>query len=555
MWIESFIPSENTEIKNDSLLKQRENFDLEWYWIELRNKQERIKLLEDREWELEWLENLLIQNPNTKKFFIFEWKHYPNNPIIDIPREPLEIVYLQIETREEIQERINILEESITEDKVINITEKIDDLIDNDFYNNQNVRNLLIELRIWLSWFEQSSYLSWAESINTMLHLLEKFETEIPSISEVLKMLWHWFNIIRYIPHYWTKAWIWFLKEVTSNRLHWFWNKQAPLEWWLENNIVWNNYIPDSLEPPVLQVAKLPWASVAWWIDWALDFIQAYVDIKVVPDKVILWLIDIIPFIYDNFTELGWLMIEWIEETSDVVYILAYVTAVIFLTVKIDQWAWILTIPKVVWELLKKSWISAKIIVQIQKNILVHINKINTKVTKVITSSKTLSWRAWWIRDFADNTNTAMQRFKWVSDKLANSRKVLNTLNKTTILVNIFWEKIQWQLDNKNNTDIALQVYEEQILKWNWFVLWELEEQIENSSWELQYNLIRIREKFDEMKEVFEREIFPVKDKRDKFKMNGNLVQLAKIDKYYKSKFWEMNELSKLILSKYILGK
>ena len=72
MWIESFIPSENTEIKNDSLLKQRENFDLEWYWIELRNKQERIKLLEDREWELEWLENLLIQNSNTKKFFIFE---------------------------------------------------------------------------------------------------------------------------------------------------------------------------------------------------------------------------------------------------------------------------------------------------------------------------------------------------------------------------------------------------------------------------------------------------------------------------------------------------
>ena len=555
MWIESFIPSENTEIKNDSLLKQRENFDLEWYWIELRNKQERIKLLEDREWELEWLENLLIQNSNTKKFFIFEWKHYPNNPIIDIPREPLEIVYLQIETKEEIQERINILEESITEDKVTNITKKIDDLIDNDFYNNQNIRNLLIELRIWLSWFEQSSYLSWAESINTMLHLLEKFETEIPSISEVLKMLWHWFNIIRYIPHYWTKAWIWFLKEVTSNRLHWFWNKQAPLEWWLENNIVWNNFIPDSLEPPVLQVAKLPWASVAWWIDWALDFIQAYVDIKVVPDKVILWLIDIIPFIYDNFTELGWLMIEWIEETSDVAYILAYVTAVIFLTVKVDQWAWMLTIPKVVWELLKKSWISVKIIAQIQKNILVHINKINTKVTKVITSSKTLSWRAWWIRDFADNTNTAMQRFKWISDKLANSRKVLNTLNKTTILANIFWEKIQWQLDNKNNTDIALQVYEEQILKWNWFVLWELEEQIENSSWELQYNLIRIREKFDEMKEVFEKEVFPIMEERDNLKDKYNMVWLLKIDKYYNSKLWEMNELTKLILSEYILDK
>ena len=143
-----------------------------------------------------------------------------------------------------------------------------------------------------------------------------------------------------------------------------------------------------------------------------------------------------------------------------------------------------------------------------------------------------------------------MQRFKWISDELANSRKALDTLNKTAVLADIFWDKIQTKLDNKNNTDIALQVYEEQILKGNWFVLSEIEAQIENSSWELQYNLIRIREKFDEMRDVFEREIDPVIkqitywfrkmhfDERDNY-----LDKITNND--------SLHELTKLIIRKY----
>ena len=401
-----------------------------------------------------------------------------------------------------------------------------------------------------MSWFEKSSYLSWVESINTMIHLLEKYETEIPSIWEMVRILWHGFNIIRYIPHYSAKAWIWALKDVTSNQLHGFWNKQAPLEWWLENSIIWNNYIPDSIEFATLQIAKIPWASVAWWIDGVLDFIQAYVDIKTVPDKVIMWLIDILPFVYDNFTELWGMMVEGIEEASDVAYILAYVSAVIVLTLKIDMWAWALTIPKVVWDLLKKSWINIEIITKIQNNIINHSKEITQKATWIITASKKVWEHSSKIRDFADNTNTAMQRFKWVSDDLANSRKALDTLNKTAVLADIFWDKIQAQLDNKNNTDIALQVYEEQILKGNWFVLSEIEDQIENSSWELQYNLIRIREKFDEMRDVFEREIDPVIkqitywfrkmhfDERDNY-----LNKITNND--------SLHELTKLIIRKY----
>ena len=74
-------------------------------------------------------------------------------------------------------------------------------------------------------------------------------------------------------------------------------------------------------------------------------------------------------------------------------------------------------------------------------------------------------------------------------------------------------------------------------------------------NWELQYNLIRIREKFDEMKEIFEKEIFPVKEQIDEFKKNGDFNNISKIDKYYNWKLWEMNKLTRLILTKYILDK
>ena len=128
MWAECFWSYEDTENQNDFLSKQKGVFDLKWYAIELRNKQERMQLLEAREKELEWLEDLLEQNPNTQSFYIREWRYYPNNPL-----NLLDAIYLSIETREETQERVNILKESLAEDKIIQITQKLDKLINGTF--------------------------------------------------------------------------------------------------------------------------------------------------------------------------------------------------------------------------------------------------------------------------------------------------------------------------------------------------------------------------------------------------------------------------------------
>ena len=70
-------------------------------------------------------------------------------------------------------------------------------------------------------------------------------------------------------------------------------------------------------------------------------------------------------------------------------------------------------------------------------------------------------------------------------------------------------------ISNQENTNLALNVYEEEILKGNWIVLDNLENMIKNSNWELQYNLLRIRERFDEMKNIFEKEVFPIIEEAD----------------------------------------
>jgi hypothetical protein len=65
-------------------------------------------------------------------------------------------------------------------------------------------------------------------------------------------------------------------------------------------------------------------------------------------------------------------------------------------------------------------------------------------------------------------------------------------------------------ISKKENTDMALKVYEEEILKGNGIVLDNIEDMIKGSNGELQYNFIKIKERFDEMQEIFEKEVFPI---------------------------------------------
>jgi len=43
------------------------------------------------------------------------------------------------------------------------------------------------------------------------------------------------------------------------------------------------------------------------------------------------------------------------------------------------------------------------------------------------------------------------------------------------IFSDIFWEKVLWTMNKAQNTDAVLRIFEENILKWNGFVLAELQ--------------------------------------------------------------------------------
>ena len=104
-------------------------------------------------------------------------------------------------------------------------------------------------------------------------------------------------------------------------------------------------------------------------------------------------------------------------------------------------------------------------------------------------------------------------------------------------------------ISNQENTNLALNVYEEEILKGNWIVLDNLENMIKNSNWELQYNLLRIRERFDEMKEIFEKEIFPaIEQMRD---LNFFRLWAKKEFLENKIKDSKLNQLTIAILNQY----
>ena len=523
---------------------------MDWYWIELRNKKERIKLLEDREQEIESIEDVLNQKQDWY-FYVHEWRYYTENPLW-VNSTLFENLKLWVVTVEEIKDRLADLKESLVENRIIEKLRHFDNLIaENE--DKPNIRSMLIETRLALTWIDEISYLAKSDSLNSFLHLLEKSETNNLWVSETLALIWHWLNIARY--YFPDKAWellSWF-KDVTSSKLFKYWEENAPAEQYMENLMLKYN-LANSPNDTIVEFSKIPPAVLAWWIDWALDYVQSNIDIILVPDKIIWGLIDILPVVLDNLWELWNELVKWIENESDVAYIISYAITVIACLIYINPWIWVFTIPALVIKSLSKFNLWTKALWILEANLTKNIEKIVTKVWNSVNL-----WRRWYQytskilekgRNVTDSINIWTKRFHWVSDDLLKSREVLKKLNNTVILADIFWKNMDKFIDKKENTNLALKVYEEEILKGNWIVLDDLEDMIRESNWELQYNLLRIREKFDEMKDIFEREIFPLIEKVDEIAIvewfwKKSIILDQKFD------FSELNELTVVIIDKY----
>jgi len=414
----------------------------------------------------------------------------------------------------------------------MSISKRIDYLIDWIASNKPALKSILMELRIGISWYEKSRYLSWAESIAAYLDYVENPNIDL---KDYLPLAWHIINVLRYIPHYSMKSLIDYVKEWTSDKLYKLWSKNSELEKYLSDNITGSFFIPDSIEWEILSNSKIPWAMIAWWIDWTLDFLQWYVDLRTIPDKALMWLYDVIKDIPNELSELGdIILLEWWKDIApDISYILSYIGAILYFTFTIDPWAWILAIPKVLWKLLSKAWMSTDKVINIERYFKLHGRKIQRKIQKKVSSSNlkntinvAIAWeridnglasvtRAYWkastFKDSANNADTLMKQVIPVWEAVNISKWILTNLNNTILLTGIFWNDIQKTLWVWQNTSIALNIYKSYLNKWKErIILDDLDYMIEESSWELKYNLIRIKERFKEVENILNKQVKPI---------------------------------------------
>jgi hypothetical protein len=67
----------------------------------------------------------------------------------------------------------------------------------------------------------------------------------------------------------------------------------------------------------------------------------------------------------------------------------------------------------------------------------------------------------------------------------------------------------------------------------------------------LQYNFIRVKERFEEIREIMDKEVMPNREKVIKYNKLDNRFEIMKLKKQIKNST-EYDELTKLIFEKYI---
>jgi len=533
------------------------DFDVQEYWNKRRLQIEINIFREKQDNKKDFLEDLLKNNPNEKYFVYQNWKLIPFSKFNWNPRSD----FFHIETRKSIEWKISILNESLSETRIDKEIKKLDNLIMWVHKDNPNIRLLLMEMRIQLSWYWKiDSYDFYWEELQDMLFFLEKQDSWLLSTSDYLWWAYNLFNFCRKHLAMDSKIVLAWVKDITSSRLYQYWeDNKAPFEMWLEDSIIWNDYIFDSAEPYVLETWKTLASTASWAIDWSLDYIWAVVDLNLVPDEVFMSFKELLPILLKDYKEIWNQILKWMTSVAEVWYIVWYVIWLIL-------WAKFIPSPLVWWWVVKNTVtklrslnISENVISKIRTNLISAESWINNNISKYMPRIEALRKQTtqiptrvtkWW-KEVFDKWYDSVKYFnRWSSKEISASRKALDTATNSAILATIFWDKIHWQVDDITNTNFAMKIYEQQILNENDFLIKDVILWTHNTSWELQYNFIRVKERFTEIREIMDNEVMPLRKEFYFLKftdMEGfkNLQQKIKNSNEY-------NELTKLIFKKYI---
>lgn len=565
-----------SEISN---IDEIDDIQKKWFivYVPKISRKELEKIVSEYEKEQTKLNNiktLLSNNPNTKTFYKLDWKYYSTNPTRVPWNDVNSVLRIQEVDRSEMESKIDKIEKWSIE----SYYRRLDNMIDNS--KQENLKKFLIELRIWISLNDNNSDISlllW-ESLGNLLNLLEKSQNQLLNVNELLSIIWYSLNILRSWVSDTSNVIISFLKDITSSKLFKFWKDKSDIEQQIQN--FFNNwdankavsllkYILDENE--VNQIKKW-WIEArniavsipAWAIDWFLDYIQSGVDIAIMPDKVLQNFKDIISNWFEANKETLKEIEKSFENIRDFTYVWAYIFSIIAAFIMLPTKYWILWLPQIIVKWLKTSWlISTKNLNNIEwylvKNISWLVDNTGKKLWYSSESAKNISEKWTKItektRDWIDSANTLKKSLEKQAELIKKSKQALEITNNSVRLAEIFGNKMQESIWDKASTDIAMKAYREAILKWNWFSSDDIDVLIEKTSWEVKYNLIRVREKLTLIEKVIDKEVVPIWNNFNINVINKNNLWIKNIQIQLKNNSWNYNELSREIFKKYIIKK
>ncbi len=523
--------------------------DLEEYITDFDKEQENLKSIE----------RLLRDNPNNQTFYELDGKYYTSNP----SRVPWNNINAILRVKQVSRTHLEAKVESIEKWSIESISLQLDRAIANT--NNWNIRNYLMDLRIWISLNGNNDLiLTFWERIWSLINLLEKSEVQPLSISEIWEIMLLIFNILRSWVSDWIRIMISLIKDVSSNKLYKFWEEDSEYEKIIresfETGNIWvaisflEKIFPTNFVEWVrewwIDTASLPLAIWAGWIDGFLDYIQASVDIVVIPDTIIQNIWQLSAEIYRNGGDLINELAKNFTKVSDYMYVLSYIVAVVLSFKVLPSKFWILALPNVIMRWLQASWkIPANMLGWVNNFLTNNIQKIEVLVNNnikwvTISSEKIWTWintALRWsqkVRDSVDGSNTLINSI-WVNARQVRaSREALSITNNSLKLASIFWESVVWRTNETLTTKNAMSAYKEMILKLNGFNNDDIDALITETKWEVRYNLVLIRERLMEVEEVIESEVLPIWNSRDKLTLNQKITILSQMHKY--SDLWKL---------------
>jgi hypothetical protein len=136
---------------------------------------------------------------------------------------------------------------------------------------------------------------------------------------------------------------------------------------------------------------------------------------------------------------------------------------------------------------------------------------IDPKVQAWIQKIRTI-WEKWY-----GDINSALSRDEALKTRMQSpiegvwmSQKAKNLSQDTIEFAKLLWEKISQKLSVKDISSLSIEMYEKIILQVSWSKESDIDKLIAVSSWEVLYNLIRVKEKLKEYENILNTQVLPV---------------------------------------------